>query len=66
MREVTIGLLGCGTVGQGFVHLMDRERERIRARDGVDLREKRRVVYDRIPDALCAFDSGGACHDSER
>jgi homoserine dehydrogenase len=26
MREVTIGLLGCGTVGQGFVHLLKQER----------------------------------------
>jgi homoserine dehydrogenase len=46
MREVTIGLLGCGTVGQGFVHLIDRERERIRARDGVDLRLRRILVRD--------------------
>jgi homoserine dehydrogenase len=46
MRAVTIGLLGCGTVGQGFVHLIDRERERIRARDGVDLRVRRILVRD--------------------
>jgi homoserine dehydrogenase len=46
VREVTIGLLGCGTVGQGFVHLIDRERERIRARDGVDLRLRRILVRD--------------------
>ena len=46
MREVTIGLLGCGTVGQGFVRLIDRERERIRARDGVDLRIGRILVRD--------------------
>ncbi|MDQ6799202.1 MAG: homoserine dehydrogenase [Acidobacteriota bacterium] len=46
MREVTIGLLGCGTVGQGFMHLMDRERDRIRARDGVDLRVRRILVRD--------------------
>jgi len=26
MREVTIGLLGCGTVGQGFVRLLKQER----------------------------------------
>ncbi len=46
MREVTIGLLGCGTVGQGFVQLIDRERERIRAREGVDLRIGRILVRD--------------------
>ena len=26
MREVTIGLLGCGTVGQGFVRLLEQDR----------------------------------------
>jgi homoserine dehydrogenase len=46
MREVTIGLLGCGTVGQGLMHLIDRERERIRARDRVDLRVRRILVRD--------------------
>ncbi len=46
MREVRIGLLGCGTVGQGFVRLIDRERERIRARDGFDLRIGRILVRD--------------------
>ena len=29
----------------------------------VNLREKRCAVYDRVPDAFCAFDSGGAHHD---
>jgi homoserine dehydrogenase len=28
MREVTIGLLGCGTVGQGFVRLLEQQRFR--------------------------------------
>jgi homoserine dehydrogenase len=46
MREVNIGLLGCGTIGQGFVRLIDRERDRIRARDGVDLRVRRILVRD--------------------
>ena len=46
MRQVTIGLLGCGTVGRGFVGLIDRERERIRERDGVELRIGRILVRD--------------------
>jgi homoserine dehydrogenase len=37
MKRVDIGLLGCGTVGRGFVNLLDRERTRIRNRYGIDL-----------------------------
>ena len=37
MRRLRIGLLGCGTVGGGFVRLLTAERQRIRARYGVDL-----------------------------
>ena len=39
MREVSIGLLGCGTVGQGFVRLVQQERFR-------DLRIRRILVRD--------------------
>lgn len=46
MRRVTVGLLGCGTVGGGFVRLLARERERIRARKGVDLQLTRVLVRD--------------------
>ncbi|HKR65475.1 MAG TPA: homoserine dehydrogenase [Thermoanaerobaculia bacterium] len=46
MSAVKIGLLGCGTVGGGFVRLVARERERIRARFGVDLDIKRILVRD--------------------
>jgi len=46
MRRVNIGLLGCGTVGRGFVELLGRERDRIRARDGVDLQITRILVRD--------------------
>lgn len=46
MRRVNIGLLGCGTVGSGFVELLRRERERIRARDEVDLQLRRILVRD--------------------
>lgn len=37
-RVVTLGLLGCGTVGRGLVQLIARNRELIRARTGVELR----------------------------
>jgi homoserine dehydrogenase len=43
---VRIGLLGCGTVGGGFVRLLERERDRIRARFGVDLEIARILVRD--------------------
>ena len=44
MRRVRIGLLGCGNVGRGFVELLARERERVRARHGVDLTIHRILV----------------------
>ena len=46
MRRVNIGLLGCGTVGRGFVELLGRERERIRVRDGVDVDLRHILVRD--------------------
>jgi homoserine dehydrogenase len=46
VRRLRIGLLGCGTVGGGFVQLVDRERERLRARYGVDLAIGRILVRD--------------------
>ena len=44
MRRIRIGLLGCGNVGRGFVELLARERERVRARHGVDLHIHRILV----------------------
>lgn len=46
MRRVSIGLLGCGTVGRGFVELLGRERDRIRAREDVDLQIHKILVRD--------------------
>jgi homoserine dehydrogenase len=46
VRRIRIGLLGCGTVGGGFVRLVDRERDRIRARFGVDPAIVRILVRD--------------------
>ena len=46
MRRVTIGLLGCGTVGRGFVELLARERDRIRKSHDVELEITRILVRD--------------------
>ena len=45
-RAVKIGLLGCGTVGRGFVDLVERERTRIASRFGVDLRVDKILIRD--------------------
>lgn len=45
-RKVKIGLLGCGTVGSGFVSLVEEGRERIRARRGLDLEIGRILIRD--------------------
>ncbi len=46
MRRVRIGLLGCGTVGGGLVRLVAHERDRVRARFGVDLEIGRILIRD--------------------
>jgi homoserine dehydrogenase len=46
MKRVRISLLGCGTVGSGFVELLARERRRIGARHGLDLVIERILVRD--------------------
>lgn len=47
MRTISLGLLGCGNVGSGFVQLLDRNREWIRQRHGFDLHLARIGVKDR-------------------
>jgi homoserine dehydrogenase len=44
MRRLRIGLLGCGTVGGGFVRLVAQERERIRARYGFEIDITREAI----------------------
>jgi len=46
VKRVRIALLGCGTVGGGFVRLVEQERERIRARFGFDPEIVRILVRD--------------------
>jgi homoserine dehydrogenase len=46
VRKLKIGLLGCGTVGRGFVELVDRSNALIRQRSGVELRITKILVRD--------------------
>jgi homoserine dehydrogenase len=46
MKRVQVGLLGCGTVGGGFVRLVEREQTRIRNRYGVDIAITRILIRD--------------------
>lgn len=48
MKRLRIGLLGCGNVGGGLVRLVAGERERIRARFGIELQIGRILVRDRV------------------
>jgi len=46
IRKLTIGLLGCGTVGRGLVELLGRNEALIRQRSGVELRITKILVRD--------------------
>lgn len=46
MRTIKIGLLGCGTVGRGFVELLERNRELIAARSAANVVVHRILVRD--------------------
>jgi homoserine dehydrogenase len=47
VRHYKLGLLGCGTVGQGLVELVSRNRALIRERAGIDLSFTQILVRDR-------------------
>jgi homoserine dehydrogenase len=47
VRQYKLGLLGCGTVGQGLVELVSRNRALIRERAGIDLTFTQILVRDR-------------------
>ena len=44
MKQVSIGLLGCGNVGSAFVSLLEQRRTTISARTGVEPRVTRAAV----------------------
>ena len=44
MKEIKLGLIGCGTVGTGVVKILDGHRREIQARLGVPLAVKRIAV----------------------
>jgi homoserine dehydrogenase len=46
VRELRIGLIGCGTVGQGLLEMLDRQAEAVRDRYGVRFRVTRIAVRD--------------------
>jgi homoserine dehydrogenase len=50
MKRIKVSLLGCGTVGQGFVTLLERERSRIAERFGVLIDIDRILV--RVPSRI--------------
>jgi homoserine dehydrogenase len=44
LKTVTVGLLGCGTVGEGLLNLLAEERDEIAARAGVEIRVTKALV----------------------
>lgn len=65
MKRVRLGILGCGTVGGGFVRLLERERHRIRRQFGVELELGRVLVRDaaRFRDGLAPGSLTGSALD---
>jgi homoserine dehydrogenase len=47
MRSVNVGVLGCGTVGRGFLSLLSEQRTAIAKRHGIDLRLSAVAIRDR-------------------
>ncbi len=58
MKEIKVGLLGCGTVGTGVAKLLMENRDLIRARLGADLRLKYVADIDTKTDRGIRFDEG--------
>jgi homoserine dehydrogenase len=46
VREIRIGMVGCGTVGRGLLEMLDRQREAVADRYGVRFRVTRLAVRD--------------------
>jgi homoserine dehydrogenase len=58
MKEIQVGLLGCGTVGTGVAKLLINSRQVIRARLGTTLNLKRVADIDIETDRGVQFDEG--------
>jgi len=58
MREINIGLLGCGTVGTGFAKILIENKDLIRSRVGANLNLKRVADIDLKSDRGIRFDEG--------
>jgi len=58
MKDIQVGLLGCGTVGTGVARLLIESREVIRARLGANLKLKRVADIDIESDRGVRFDKG--------
>jgi len=50
VREIRIGLVGCGTVGRGVLEMIERQREAVAERYGVSFRVSRIAVRDLTKD----------------
>lgn len=53
MKQVNIGLLGCGTVGGGLVELIRKNRDIVARRSGLDLQLRRVLVRDLKKERPC-------------
>lgn len=58
MREINIGLLGCGTVGTGFAKILIENKDLIRSRVGAKLNLRRIADIDIKSDRGIRFDEG--------
>jgi homoserine dehydrogenase len=72
IKSVKLGLLGCGTVGSALARLLERQRETIIARTGVDLEISRIAVRDiaknrevAVPDEVFTTDTMGVVEDPD-
>ncbi|MBN1930458.1 MAG: homoserine dehydrogenase [Desulfobacterales bacterium] len=66
MREINIGLLGCGTVGTGVAKILIENRELIRSRVGTPLVLKRVADIDLNKERGISFDEGVFTSDAQK
>jgi homoserine dehydrogenase len=66
MRQINVGLLGCGTVGTGVARMLLENRELIAARLGAVLNLKRAADLEPTRDRGVAFPEGVMVADAHR